>query len=417
MASFISKLKKKGESVWKEIFAKRAECDKNGNVITDTYATQSSLNSTNSKVTTHSERIDELQESLDSHEDSLSNIKSSLTSHTQNKSNPHAVTKAQIGLDNVDNTSDLNKPISTATQKALNELNKSAAKVNSNNFYQGRNQYNFMLEVDDPIVDTGNPIEKAFYDYNKITYSYKGTEYDYDFPKKSGTLALLSDIPSLTIDTSKPYSWSGQHTFNSSYTYTKDIVPLSSVSYSLGSSSRYWNYAYISKLYMENNINSKNIIPLSDGSYNLGSSSNRYSYVYTRVVSALSSINISGNAVLALTTDYFNTAASPNSSSSFNTYQRMATYVLKDGSNTKIHIETHVVKLADNSSNDTRYNISFYSSYSYVPAVFIQLYNSDGRPSADWGASAIITNLTTSGVTLMKRFGEYGNFLIFVIGR
>lgn len=34
--------------------------------------------------------------------------------------NPHNVTKSEVGLGNVDNTSDLNKPISTATQTALN---------------------------------------------------------------------------------------------------------------------------------------------------------------------------------------------------------------------------------------------------------------------------------------------------------
>jgi hypothetical protein len=34
--------------------------------------------------------------------------------------NPHGVTKAQINLGNVDNTSDANKPVSTATQTALN---------------------------------------------------------------------------------------------------------------------------------------------------------------------------------------------------------------------------------------------------------------------------------------------------------
>lgn len=33
--------------------------------------------------------------------------------------NPHSVTKAQVGLGNVDNTSDVNKPVSTATQSAL----------------------------------------------------------------------------------------------------------------------------------------------------------------------------------------------------------------------------------------------------------------------------------------------------------
>lgn len=43
----------------------------------------------------------------------------SLNSHTTNKSNPHGVTKSQVGLSNVDNTSDKAKPISTATQNAL----------------------------------------------------------------------------------------------------------------------------------------------------------------------------------------------------------------------------------------------------------------------------------------------------------
>ena len=44
---------------------------------------------------------------------------SDLTAHITNTSNPHSVTKAQVGLGNVDNTSDANKPISTATQTAL----------------------------------------------------------------------------------------------------------------------------------------------------------------------------------------------------------------------------------------------------------------------------------------------------------
>lgn len=49
-----------------------------------------------------------------------SGVQTNLTSHTNNKSNPHSVTAAQVGLGNVDNTSDANKPISTATQTALN---------------------------------------------------------------------------------------------------------------------------------------------------------------------------------------------------------------------------------------------------------------------------------------------------------
>ena len=42
-----------------------------------------------------------------------------LTAHIDDVANPHEVTKAQVGLGNVDNTTDLLKPISTATQTAL----------------------------------------------------------------------------------------------------------------------------------------------------------------------------------------------------------------------------------------------------------------------------------------------------------
>lgn len=45
---------------------------------------------------------------------------STLTSHTSSTSNPHSVTKTQVGLGNVDNTSDDSKPISTAAKTALN---------------------------------------------------------------------------------------------------------------------------------------------------------------------------------------------------------------------------------------------------------------------------------------------------------
>ena len=42
-----------------------------------------------------------------------------LTNHIGNISNPHSVTKSQVGLSNVDNTSDVNKPVSTVMQTAL----------------------------------------------------------------------------------------------------------------------------------------------------------------------------------------------------------------------------------------------------------------------------------------------------------
>lgn len=43
-----------------------------------------------------------------------------LYAHAASTANPHSVTKAQVGLGNVDNTSDANKPVSTAQQAAIN---------------------------------------------------------------------------------------------------------------------------------------------------------------------------------------------------------------------------------------------------------------------------------------------------------
>ena len=51
--------------------------------------------------------------------------------HIASTNNPHSVTKAQVGLGNVDNTADLDKPISTATQSALD------AKANNTNRVNG----------------------------------------------------------------------------------------------------------------------------------------------------------------------------------------------------------------------------------------------------------------------------------------
>lgn len=42
-----------------------------------------------------------------------------LISHLANKSNPHGVTASQVGLGNVNNTADSDKPVSTAQQVAL----------------------------------------------------------------------------------------------------------------------------------------------------------------------------------------------------------------------------------------------------------------------------------------------------------
>lgn len=69
-------------------------------VVNNTELTQAQINAMNSGITTTKV--------------------TSYDNHIANKENPHEVTKAQVGLGNVDNTSDADKPISTATQAALN---------------------------------------------------------------------------------------------------------------------------------------------------------------------------------------------------------------------------------------------------------------------------------------------------------
>jgi len=50
----------------------------------------------------------------------INDVQSNLDDHENDAANPHSVTKAQVGLGNADNTSDANKPVSTAQQTALN---------------------------------------------------------------------------------------------------------------------------------------------------------------------------------------------------------------------------------------------------------------------------------------------------------
>lgn len=55
-------------------------------------------------------------------EEEVRSVISTVTSHISDKQNPHEVTKAQIGLSNVNNTADIDKPISTAQAAAIQAL-------------------------------------------------------------------------------------------------------------------------------------------------------------------------------------------------------------------------------------------------------------------------------------------------------
>lgn len=60
------------------------------------------------------------------------NIQDSHNSHVTDYNNPHKVTKSQVGLGNVDNTSDVNKPISDAQQREFNRIKQSLSNNTDN---------------------------------------------------------------------------------------------------------------------------------------------------------------------------------------------------------------------------------------------------------------------------------------------
>lgn len=60
-----------------------------------------------------------IDEAVGNTDTDLTALKTKVNQHIANKSNPHGVTKAQVGLGNADNTSDANKPVSTAQASAI----------------------------------------------------------------------------------------------------------------------------------------------------------------------------------------------------------------------------------------------------------------------------------------------------------
>lgn len=60
------------------------------------------------------------------------NVNAKVDSHITNKSNPHGVTKAQVGLGNVNNTSDADKPVSTAQATAIADAKAAGTNAQAN---------------------------------------------------------------------------------------------------------------------------------------------------------------------------------------------------------------------------------------------------------------------------------------------
>lgn len=83
--------------------------------------------------------------------DQFTEVDTTINNHITDTNNPHGVTKEHLGLENVDNTSDIEKPISYAMQEALD------AKADSE--HEHNDLYYTKLEIDDLELITREDIQ------------------------------------------------------------------------------------------------------------------------------------------------------------------------------------------------------------------------------------------------------------------
>lgn len=138
----------------------------------------------------------------------ISKAVTDLIAHIANKSNPHGVTKAQVGLGSVDNTSDANKPVSSAQQTALNlKLNTSL-----------KGAANGLAELDSagkvPAAQLPSFVDDVLEGYYYNSKFYKEAAHTTEITGETGKIYV--DLP-----TNKTYRWSG-----TAYVVISDTIAL-----------------------------------------------------------------------------------------------------------------------------------------------------------------------------------------------
>ena len=93
-------------------------------------------NSINAEVTNRTSDVLRLEglisDEADTRAQADTSVNAKVDSHIANKSNPHKVTKAQVGLGNVNNTADADKPVSTAQATAIADAKAAGTNAQAN---------------------------------------------------------------------------------------------------------------------------------------------------------------------------------------------------------------------------------------------------------------------------------------------
>jgi hypothetical protein len=155
---------------------------------------------------------------------SAKSLETTVSNHTSNTSNPHSVTKAQVGLGNCDNTSDLNKPISTATQTALDgKVSKSGDTMSGN------------LEVTSGLICLEGIGSAVANSTSRLVLGTPTNQYAYLTGNSNGAFGIYSDL-------------SGTRTGIACYPTQNFFADATTKTIDLGRPNNVWKTGYINKL-------------------------------------------------------------------------------------------------------------------------------------------------------------------------
>ena len=170
-------------------------------------------------------------------EATLQSAAGNLTGHTEDKNNPHEVTAEQVGLGNVDNTSDINKPVSTAQQAALNEKVDKTLRINGYALSDGDvslGKSDVGLGNVDNTSDINKPVstaQQAAID----TVSGSVSELRDDFENSSEVTAQALGELNTTAELFKGLTINGHSVLDGDITLSKEDVGLGNVENTSGS--------------------------------------------------------------------------------------------------------------------------------------------------------------------------------------
>lgn len=138
-----------------------------------------------------------------------------LNTHTSDTSNPHGVTKEQVGLGNVDNTSDIDKPVSTATQEALDSRASKFHASSNNNYGAGSSTAYGHVKLSDSTSSTSNVLsgiaatpKAAKTAYDKAVEAYElANQNQYTHPSTHPASMIVQDSTHRFVSDNEISDW------------------------------------------------------------------------------------------------------------------------------------------------------------------------------------------------------------------